>query len=78
LFNSKPAVYRDRPRTLNELKAAITAYIKKISQADLHKMFVIEIKRVQICIDVHGHHFKHLFISAQQLSERRSAESVCE
>jgi hypothetical protein len=28
-------MYRDRPRTLNELKTAITAYIRNISQADL-------------------------------------------
>jgi hypothetical protein len=32
---AKSAVYRDRPRTLNELKTAITAYIRNISQADL-------------------------------------------
>jgi hypothetical protein len=30
---AKSAVYRDRPRTLNELKVAITAYIN-ISQAE--------------------------------------------
>jgi hypothetical protein len=33
------AVYRDRPRTLNELKTAITGYIRNISQADLQKVF---------------------------------------
>jgi hypothetical protein len=32
-------VYRDRPRTLNELKTAITAFIRNISQADLQKVF---------------------------------------
>ena len=32
------AVYRDRPRTLNELKAAITAYIRNMSPADLQKV----------------------------------------
>jgi hypothetical protein len=36
---AKYAVYRDRPRTLNELKTAITAYIRYISQADLQKVF---------------------------------------
>jgi hypothetical protein len=44
---------------INELKAAITAYIN-ISQADLQKVFVNKIKQVQACIDVHGHHFQHL------------------
>jgi hypothetical protein len=32
---AKSAVYRDRPRTLNELKPAVTACIRNISQADL-------------------------------------------
>jgi hypothetical protein len=31
---AKSAVYRDRPRMLNELKTAITAFIRNISQAD--------------------------------------------
>jgi hypothetical protein len=56
----KIAVYRDRPRTLNELKTAITAYIRNISQADLHKVFANKIKWVQACIDARGHHFEHL------------------
>jgi hypothetical protein len=45
------AVYRDRPSTPNELKTAITAYIRNISQADLQKVFANKIKRVQACID---------------------------
>jgi hypothetical protein len=40
---AKSAVYRDRPRTLNELKAAITAYIRNTSQADLQKVFANKI-----------------------------------
>ena len=54
------AVYHDRPRTLKELKTAITAYIRNISQADLQKAFANKIKRVQACIDARGHHFQHL------------------
>jgi len=42
----RAAVYRDRPRMLNELKTAITAYIRNISQADLQKVLVKKIKRV--------------------------------
>ena len=52
------AVDRDRPRTLNELKTAITAYIRNISQADLQKVFANKITRVQACIDARGHHFQ--------------------
>jgi len=54
------AVHRDCPRTLNELKTAITAYIRNISQADLQKVFANKIKCVQACIDACGHHFQHL------------------
>jgi hypothetical protein len=57
---AKSAVYRDRPRTLNEIKTAITTYIGNISQADLQKVFVNKIKRVQDCMDDRGHHFQHL------------------
>jgi hypothetical protein len=57
---AKSAVYRDRPRMLNDLKTAITAYIRNISQADLQKVFVNKIKWVQACIKARGHHFQHL------------------
>jgi hypothetical protein len=57
---TKSAVYRDRPLTLNELKAAIIAFTRNISQADLQKVFANKIKRVQACIDARGHHFQHL------------------
>jgi hypothetical protein len=53
-------VYRDRPRTLNWLKTALTAFIKQISQADVQKVFANKIKRVQACIDAREHHFQHL------------------
>jgi hypothetical protein len=41
---AKSAVYRDRSRTLNELKAAVTVYIRNVSQADLQKVFANKIK----------------------------------
>jgi hypothetical protein len=53
---AKSAEYHDHPRTLNELKTAITAFIRNISQADLQKMLVNKIKQVQACIDARGHH----------------------
>jgi hypothetical protein len=63
------AVYRDRPRTLNELKTAITEYIRNISQADLQKVFTNKSKRVQACKEARGHQFQHIFISEQRFSE---------
>jgi len=53
-------VYRDRLRTLNELKTKITVYIRNISQADPQKVFANKIKWVQAYIDTCGHHFQHL------------------
>jgi hypothetical protein len=75
VWSSASAVYRDRPHTFNELKTAITACIRNISQADLQKVFAKKIKRVQSCIDARRHHFQHLLISAQRLSERTLYES---
>ena len=57
---AKSAVYRDRPRTLNELKTAITVYIRNISQVNLQKVFANKIERVQACVDACGHRFQHL------------------
>jgi hypothetical protein len=57
---AKSVVYRDRPRTLNELKTAITASIRNISQSDLQKVFANKIKRFQACIDARGHYLQHL------------------
>jgi len=57
---AKSVMYRDRPRTLSELKTAITAYIRNISQADLQKVFANKIKWVQACTDARGHHFQHI------------------
>jgi hypothetical protein len=57
---AKSAVYRERPRTLNELKTAVTAFMTNISQADLQKVFANKIKRIQAWTDARGHHFQHL------------------
>jgi hypothetical protein len=57
---AKSAVYRESPRTLNELKAVISAFIRNISQADLMKVFANKIKWVQACVDAREPHFQHL------------------
>jgi hypothetical protein len=53
-------MYGDRQRTFNELKTAVTAYVRNISQADLQKVFANKIKRVHAFIDAGAHHFQHL------------------
>jgi hypothetical protein len=55
---AKFAKCRDWPRMVNELKTAITAYIRNISQAALQKVFVNKIKWVQACMDARGHRFQ--------------------
>jgi hypothetical protein len=57
---AKSAVYHDCPHTLIELKTAVTAYIRNISQADLQRVFVNKMKWIQACIDAHRHHFQRL------------------
>jgi hypothetical protein len=46
-FPETPVPHRnaesDRPRKLNELKAVITAFIRKLSQEDQHKVFANKI-----------------------------------
>jgi hypothetical protein len=63
---AKSTVYHDRPRTLNELKTAMTAFIRNISQADLQKVFANKIKCIHACswtsLPTH-------FISAQRPSK---------
>jgi hypothetical protein len=44
---AKSAVYRDRPRMLNELKPSVTAYIRKISQADPQKVIANKINLIK-------------------------------
>jgi hypothetical protein len=56
----KSTAYLERPRTLQESKTAISAFIRNISQADLHKLFANKIKRAQACIDPREHHFQQL------------------
>lgn len=57
---AKSKVYCDRPRTLNELKTAITAFIHNITQEELRKVFDNKIKRVQACVVAKGEHFQQL------------------
>jgi hypothetical protein len=55
---------------LNELKIAITAYVRNISQVDLQKVFGNKLKRVQTYIDVLGNHFQQiLYVHSDFLNE---------
>jgi hypothetical protein len=57
---AKSAVHRDRPRTLNELKTAITVYVRNISQAYLQKVFANQLngfRPVWTLVDIASNNF---------------------
>jgi hypothetical protein len=56
---AKSAVHHDLPHMLNDLKNAITVYLRNISHEDLQKMFPNKTKWVQACINARGNHFQH-------------------
>jgi hypothetical protein len=69
--------YRDRPRTLHELKTAISAFIRNISQADLQKLFANKIKRVHACIDAREHHFQQLLYKCTETFRTHYMLCIC-
>ena len=58
---AKSAVYRDRPRTLDDLQAAIIAFIQSISSEQLIAVFRNKIRRVKDCIDAKGVTFNIIY-----------------
>ena len=56
---AKSVVYRDRPRTLDDLKAVMTAFIQSISSEQLIVVLRNKIRRVRACIDAKGGLFQH-------------------
>ena len=55
----KGKVYRNRPRTIAELKDAIRREIEAITEETLIKVFRNLERRVQTCSDEGGDHFQH-------------------
>jgi hypothetical protein len=56
----KAKVYENGPRSLNELRANITAVVNTISADLLHNAVNSLVHRARLCIDVGGQHFQHL------------------
>ena len=57
---AKSSVYSGNPKTLDELKTAITHYVKLVTRETLVKVFYNKLKRVNLCIQENGKHFQHL------------------
>lgn len=60
----KSRVYRDKPRTLQELKLAIEREVRDINRDVLQRVMLNFVTRLRLCINSHGNHlneviFKH-------------------
>jgi len=55
----KGKVYKNTPRTIEQLKDAIRQEIQAVNVDTLHKVFQNLKKRIQVCLDVKGDQFQH-------------------
>jgi len=55
----KGKVYKNTPRTIEQLKHAISQEIQAVSFDTLGKVFQNLEKRIQVCMDVKGDQFQH-------------------
>ena len=56
----KARIYKNNPRTVDEVRANITIEINNITPADLQKVFGSIVKRARKCQEVNGLRFEHL------------------
>lgn len=57
----KYRVYEGKPRTLQELKEAIRQQVNQIHRNLLERVEVNFCERLQICVNVNGHHMPEIF-----------------
>jgi len=55
----KGKVYKNTPRTIEQLKDAIRQKIQAVNVDTLGKVFQNLEKRIQVCLDVKGDQFQH-------------------
>lgn len=55
----KRIVYNSKPRTINQLKAAIVEHFRSISEDTLYKVSSDCLKRMLLCKQNNGGHFQH-------------------
>ena len=55
----KGKVYKNTPRTIEQLKDAICQEIQAVNFDTLGKVFQNMEKRIQLCLDVKGDQFQH-------------------
>ena len=55
----KRKVYKNTPRTIEQLKDAVRQEIQAVNPDTLRKVFQNLEKRIQVCLDVKGDQFQH-------------------
>jgi hypothetical protein len=55
----KNSVYSNDPHTIDELKMAITEYIRNVDRAILNTVFENPVWHVNKCLEIGGGHFEH-------------------
>lgn len=57
---AKATVYKNNPKSIDELKTAISNFTASVTQDMLHNVFANLIRRIELCIRQQGRHFQHL------------------
>jgi hypothetical protein len=55
----KSPVYSNIPHTIDDLKMAITQYIRNVDRAILNTVFENTVRRINKCLETDGGHFEH-------------------
>jgi hypothetical protein len=55
----KNSVYSNNPHTIDDLRMAITGYIRNVDRAILNTVFENTFRRVNKCLEIGGGHFEH-------------------
>jgi hypothetical protein len=55
----KNSVYSNIPHTIDDLKMAITEYVRDVDRAILNTVFENTVRRVSKCMETGGGHFEH-------------------
>jgi hypothetical protein len=53
------SVYTNNPHTIDQLKMAITEYVRNVDRAVLNTVFGNRVRRANKCLETGGGHFEH-------------------
>jgi len=53
------SVYSNNPNTIDEMKMAITEYVRNVDRAILNTVLEKTVRRVNNCLETGGGHFEH-------------------